>query len=469
MRSLLLALVLLATPGCGHAASPSRGAPPQAAEEVRTLLAELVAVDTSNPPGNEAAAARVAARWLGEAGIESQLLEPAPGRAHLLARLKGTGRARPLLVLAHLDTVPARREEWSTDPWQLTERNGFLYGRGVQDNKGMAAASILALRRLQREGKARSRDILLLLSADEEVDSGLGIEWLLKNHPELREVELAINEGGLTELSADRRQVRFVAIQAAERVYRDVVLRATGPGGHSSAPPAEPNPLVRVAAAVARVGALTFPTRLTPLTRLYLEGRLKLSSGELGQALQRVVASPEAPPPEAVEAIWRLEPAVAAVLRTTCVPTVFNSGTRPNVIPPVAEATVNCRLLPDEDLQAFRARLVEAVGDPTVQVELNMTPPNSPASPVGDNAMFRAARAAAARVWPGAPVFPRMSTGTTESTALRRAGVHAYGIDLVALTPEDASTAHAPNERIPVASLQPGAEFVYQLISELVR
>jgi acetylornithine deacetylase/succinyl-diaminopimelate desuccinylase-like protein len=436
---------------------------------MRTLLAELIAVDTSNPPGNEAAAAQVAARWLREAGIESQLAEPAPGRAHLIARLKGSGRARPVLVLAHLDTVPARREEWASDPWTLTERDGFLYGRGVQDNKGMAAASVLALRRLKRDGVKLSRDVVLVLSADEEVGSNAGIGWLLEHHPELREAELALNEGGLTELSEDRGRVRFVSLQAAERVSRNVVLKATGPGGHSSVPPAAPNPLVRLAAAVARVGALTFPTRLTPVTRLNIEGRVKVTEGELGQALQRLAATPDAPPQEAVDTIARLEPALAAVLRTTCVPTVLNAGTRPNVIPATAEATVNCRLLPDEDIQAFRARLVAAVNDPDIQVQLDMKPPDSPASPVGDNAMFRATRAAAARVWPGAPVFPRMSTGTTESTALRRAGIHAYGIDLFALTPDDARTAHAPNERVPVASLQPGAEFVHQLLSELAK
>jgi acetylornithine deacetylase/succinyl-diaminopimelate desuccinylase-like protein len=469
MRPLFFVLALLAVPGCGHAAGPSRSAPPRAAEEMRTLLSELIAVDTSNPPGNEAAAAQVAARWLREAGIESQLAEPVPGRAHLLARLKGNGSARPVLVLAHLDTVPAQRAEWASDPWTLTERDGFLYGRGVQDNKGMAAASVLALRRLKREGVKLSRDVVLVLSADEEAGGKAGIDWLLEHHPELREAELAINEGGLTELSEDRRRVRFVSLQAAERVSRNVVLKATGPGGHSSVPPAAPNPMVRLAAAVARVGALTFPTRLTPVTRLNVEGRVKVTGGELGEALKRLAASPDNPPQEAVDAIARMEPALAAVLRTTCVPTVFNAGTRPNVIPATAEATVNCRLLPDEDIQAFRARLVAAVNDPDIQVELNMTPPDSPASPVGDNAMFRAATAAAAKVWPGAPVFPRMSTGTTESTALRRAGIHAYGIDLFALTPDDARTAHAPNERIPAASLQPGAEFVYQLLSALAK
>ncbi|REG24559.1 acetylornithine deacetylase/succinyl-diaminopimelate desuccinylase-like protein [Archangium gephyra] len=469
MRPLFFALALLAVPGCGHAAAPSRSAPPRAAEEMRALLTELIAVDTSNPPGNETAAAEVAARWLREAGIESQLFEPVPGRAHLIARLKGTGGARPVLVLAHLDTVPARREEWASDPWVLTERDGFLYGRGVQDNKGMAAASVLALRRLTSDKVKLKRDVVLVLSADEEAGGKAGIDKLLEHHPELREAELAINEGGLTELSEDRSRVRFVNLQAAERVSRNVTLKATGPGGHSSVPPAAPNPMVRLAAAVARVGSLTFPTRLTPVTRLNVEGRVKVTGGELGEALKRLAASPDSPPQEAVDAIARLEPALAAVLRTTCVPTVFNAGTRPNVIPATAEATINCRLLPDEDIQAFRARLVEAVADKDIQVELNMTPPDSPASPVGDNAMFRAATAAAKKVWPGAPVFPRMSTGTTESTELRRAGIHAYGIDLFALTPDDARTAHAPNERIPSASLQPGAEFVYQLLSELAK
>ncbi len=469
MRALLLALALLVLPGCGHAAGRASSPRPEQAGEMRALLAELIAVDTSNPPGNEAAAARVAERWLREAGIESRLFEPAPGRAHLVARLKGNGRGRPVLVLAHLDTVPAVREEWTSDPWTLTERDGFLYGRGVQDNKGMAAASVLALRRLKREAKALSRDVVLVLSADEEVGTGHGIHWLLEHHPELLKAELALNEGGLTELSGNGGRVRFVSVQAAERVSRNVVLKATGPGGHSSVPPAALNPMVRLSGAVARLGALTFPTRLLPVTRLNIEGRLRVTDGPLGEALQRLAASPDAPPQDAVDAIAKLEPALAAVLRTTCVPTVFHAGTRPNVIPATAEATVNCRLLPDEDIEAFKARLVAAVDDPSVQVELDMTPPRSPASPVGDNAMFRAVTAAAARVWPGAPVFPRMSTGTTESTALRRAGIHAYGIDLFALTPDDAKTAHAPNERIPAASLQPGAEFVFQLLAALAK
>ncbi|EAU65651.1 peptidase, M20/M25/M40 family [Stigmatella aurantiaca DW4/3-1] len=296
MRALSLCLVLVAL-GCSHASGKTPATSPGADQEMRTLLTELVAVNTSNPPGNETAAARIAERWLREAAIEVELFEPAPGRGNLLARLKGHGGGRPLLVLAHLDTVPARREEWSTDPWTLTERDGFLYGRGVQDNKGMAAASVLALRRLQREKGRRSRDILLYLGADEEVGGGHGLEWMLANRPELREAEFALNEGGLTELSEDRRQVRFVALQASERVSRNVVLRATGPGGHSSAPPVTANPLVRLAAAVARVGALPFPARLTPAARLHIQARAPMTEGELGDALKRIAASPDAPPP----------------------------------------------------------------------------------------------------------------------------------------------------------------------------
>lgn len=468
MRPLVFCLVLLSV-GCSHAAKPAARSSPSQAEELRTLLAELVAVDTTNPPGNETAAAQVAARWLREAGIDSELIEPAPGRGSLLARLKGSGKGRPILVLAHLDTVPVRREEWATDPWKLTERDGFLYGRGVQDNKGMVAASVLALRRLKREGVTLSRDIVLFLGADEEVGANHGIAWMLAHRPELRDAELALNEGGLTELAADRGRVQFVAIQAAERVSRTVRLKATGPGGHSSAPPVEPNPLVRMAAAMARVGALTFPARLTPAARLHIQGRAPITPGELGQALQRIAASLDAPPQEAVDRVAQLDPALAAVMRTTCVPTVFQSGNRPNVIPATAEAAINCRLLPDEDPKALQARLVAAVADPSIEVRMDTSPPDSPMSPVGDNLMFRAAKAAAAKVWPGAPVLPRQSTGTTESAQLRQVGIHAYGIDLFALTPEDARTAHAPNERVPLASLQPGAEFVYLLLRELAR
>jgi acetylornithine deacetylase/succinyl-diaminopimelate desuccinylase-like protein len=470
MRYLSLCLTLAAL-GCSHAAGPASSAsrPRAPSEELRALLAELVAVDTSNPPGNETAAAQVAARWLREAGIEAEIIEPAPGRGNLLARLKGTGKGRPILVLAHLDTVPAKRDEWASDPWQLTEREGFLYGRGVMDNKGMAAASVLALRRLQREGVKLPRDVVLYLGADEEVGSGYGLEWMLANRPELREAEFALNEGGLTELAPDRSRVQFVALQAAERVSRNVVLKATGPGGHSSAPPVDPNPLVRVSAAVARIGALTFPARLTPAARLHIQGRAPRTAGELGEALKRIAASPDAPPQDAVDTVARLDPALAAVMRPTCTPTLFQAGTRPNVIPATAQATINCRLLPDEDAPALHARLVAAVADPSIQVEMDTSPPNSPMSPVGDNAMFRAAKSAAAKVWPGVPIIPRQSTGTTESAMLRRAGIHAYGIDLFALTPEDMLTAHAPNERIPVASLQPGAEFVYLMLRELAR
>lgn len=468
MRQLPVLVTLLAL-GCSHAAGPRPGVRPSEEKEMRALLAELIAADTSNPPGNETAAAKVAARWLREAGIESELIEPSPGRGNLLARLKGTGGGKPILVLAHLDTVPAVRSEWTTDPWTLTEKDGLLYARGVQDNKGMAAASVLALRRLKREGVKLSRDIILYLGADEEVGSGQGLDWMLEHRPELREAELALNEGGLTELAPDRSRVLFVALQAAERVSRNVVLKATGPGGHSSAPPVDAGPLVRVAAAVARVGALSFPARLTPATRLHVQGRAPVTTGALGEALRRIAASPDAPPPDAVEAVARLEPALGAVLRTTCVPTLFNAGTRSNVIPATAEATLNCRLLPDEDAGAVRERIVAAVNDPGIQVEMDVRPPNSPMSPVGDNVMFRAVKAAAARVWPGVPVIPRMSTGTTESSALRRAGIHAYGIDLFALTPDDARTAHAPGERVPVASLQPGAEFVYRTLEHLAK
>lgn len=448
--------------------SAAFAAPPAPADEVRALLAELVAVDTSDPPGHELPAAKVVEAYLAKNGIAAEILEPSPGRANLVARLPGGGARRPVIVMAHLDTVPARKEEWKSDPWKLTERDGMLYGRGAADDKGMAAAAAVALARLKREGAKLSRDVILVLEADEEEGSGVGIVWLLEHRPELKQAEFALNEGGSTVLSADRKKVMFVGLQSAEKVWRNVELKASGRGGHSSMPPPR-TPLERLAGAVARLGALRFPPRWLPVTRAYADGLAPVLPGQQGELLRRIAKTDGPPPAELVEALSELDPGLAATLRTTCVPTIVNAGFKANVIPATVAATVNCRLLPGEDLAAFKARVKAAVNDPEVAIEIGDLPTDLPASPAGDNALFRAVEKAAAGLWPGAPVVPLLSTGGTDSKPLRRLGIAAYGIDPFPMTQGDGETQHAPDERLPAASLGPGAEFVHRILAELCR
>lgn len=458
IRALALTIAGLGSIDAG-AAGPDFEA---AARATRDLLAELVAADTSNPPGNEARAVAIGVERLVAAGIPHQVTEFAPGRENLVARLAGDGSAGPLLLLAHIDVVGAGGQEWSVPPHRLTERDGFLYGRGVADDLGMAAVELEVLVLLAETGVPLARDVILAWTGDEE-SGGEGIQWLLEHAPESIAAEVVLNEGGGIRLGEAGEPLRL-DLQTAEKIYQDFFLLARGPTGHSSVPLPD-NAIYRLTAALERIAGHTFPVRVLPVAQANLAGRAPTAPPEQAKAMRAVAAAPAAPPAAAVAVLDR-DPALAAGLRTTCVATQIEGGTRANALPAEARALVNCRILPDETPDTVRAELIRIVDDPELEISIQREFGFGRPSPL-DGPGPAAIAAVVAQSFPGVPIVPYMSRGATDSRFLRAKGVAAYGISPIAVSDEDARRAHGVDERIPAASLRPGVEFLYRLVVEL--
>jgi acetylornithine deacetylase/succinyl-diaminopimelate desuccinylase-like protein len=456
----LFAAALLAAPTFARAqAEPNFD---EAAASVRTLLGELVAADTSNPPGNEARAVGIGAGRLAAAKIPYRVTEFAPDRQNLVARLHGDGSERPLLLLAHVDVVGAGGQSWSTDPHTMTEQDGFLVGRGTNDDLGMAATALEVFVLLHRSGIALKRDVILAWTGDEESGGG-GVRWLLEHEPDSVDAEIALNEGGGPVLGEDGR-VKLVDLQTAEKFYQDYSIVAHGPTGHSSVP-LPGNAIYRLAHGLDKLQRFQFPARLLPVTRAWLAARAPLEKPELGAAM-KALAEAKGPPPEGALHTVDADPALSAELRTTCVATQILGGTRANALPAEARANVNCRILPDESATDVARTLGRVVGDPGLEIVPTDEFGHAEPSPL-DGAAAAAIRKVSAELWPGAPVVPFLSKGATDSRFLRAHGVRAYGLGPIAMTEEDARRAHGVDERIPAASLRPGVEFLYRLVVEL--
>lgn len=462
--AVVLAIASLACTTHRVKAAPPIGSPDfdAAARSVRQLLGELVEADTTNPPGNEARAVAIGAKRLETAGISFEITEFAPNRENLVARLAGDGSKEPLLLLAHIDVVGAGGQDWSVPPHTLTEKGGFLYGRGVNDDLGMAAIELEILLLLKKANVALERDVIVAWTGDEE-SGGSGIQWLLENRPESIAAELALNEGGGVRLGRDGEPAR-IELQTAEKTYQDFRLTAYGPTGHSSVP-LKDNAIYRMSRALSRVGRHPFPARLLPVTRANLKARAAKEEGDVADAMEEIVNAKGVLPSSALDVLDK-DPALSANLRTTCVATMIDGGTRVNALPAEVSATINCRILPDQSVQDVEAELVRVIGDPEIEIESTMDFGFAAPSPL-DGAGPDAIRAAAAQMWPGLPIIPFMSRGATDSRFLRAMGIPAYGINPIAVSDEDARRAHGIDERIPADGLQPAVEFLYRMVVEL--
>lgn len=459
MRTIALVLLGISLLSARAEAAPDFAA---AAAEVKALLGELVAADSSNPPGNEARVAAIGAARLRAAEIPYRISTFAEGRDNLVARLRGDGAAPPILMLAHIDVVNADASAWSTPPHQMVEKDGYLYGRGTADDLGMAAVELVVLEMLKGEGVALRRDIILAWTGDEESGGG-GIQWILENEPETIRAAAAINEGGGLRLDAEGRPVR-IDLQTAEKVYADFTLTTRGPTGHSSVPLPE-NSIYRLARALERLENFSFPARLLPVTRAWLRGRAPLETADVAAAMQALAESEGELPAEALATALQ-NPVLAANLRTTCVPTLLEAGTRVNSLPGRATANVNCRILPDSSPEEVQGILVEVIDDPLVEVEMGGDFGAGKPSPI-DGATPRAIQRVAEQMWPGVEILPYMSRGATDSRFLRAGNIPAYGISPIGITEDDGRRAHGIDERIPVASLEPAIEYLYRLLLEL--
>ena len=435
----------------------------------RDVLAELIAINTTHEHGNTTPAAEAMARRLLAAGFPAadvQVLGPATGNHNLVARLRGSGARRPILLLAHLDVVEARREDWSLDPFTLTEQDGFFYGRGTLDIKDMAALWVATLIRLKREGFVPDRDIVLALTAGEESGGDYnGVQWLLQNHRDMIDAVYCINgDSGDPLMRAGKMFAR--GVQASEKVYLSLVLTAQNPGGHSSLPPPPPtgqNAIYDLAAALTRVGGYTFPVRLNEITRAYFTR----VAGSLPPAVAADVRGVLRTPLDSVAAarLSAASPFFNAQLRTTCVATRVEGGHADNALPQSARAVVNCRLLPDDRPADVVAAIRRVVANDSIAVTVKDSAVPSPPSPLVPEVMGALERVTAA-MWPGVPVVPNMETGATDGLFLRNAGMPVYGVSGVYLDADDIR-AHGRDERIGVRAYYEGADFTYRFVKAL--
>ncbi len=459
-RALGAALFLLAAVATTRAEDPL----PPDAQLFRQIYRELVEINTTESAGDtvraaEAMAARLRAGGLPAADI--RVLSSGPRKGNLVARLRGTGALRPLLLIAHIDVVEAKAEDWDFDPFRLQEVDGYFRGRGTIDDKAMASIFVANLVRYVAEGFRPDRDIILALTTDEELSDSPhdGARWLLEHHRDLIDAELAINEGGGGALK-DGRPARM-SVQLAEKVYQSYRLEVKDPGGHSSLPRRD-NPIYRLAQGLGRLAKYDFPVRLNAVTRAYFDKAAATEDRDVAAAIGSLLGGSS--DPQALAPLSERTP-YNAQIRTTCVATLLEAGHAENALPQTARATVNCRIMPDEPVAEVERTLLRVIDDPKIAVIPIGQAVLSPPSPLNPELMTAVERLSA-QMWPGVPVIPTMSTGYTDSRWLRNAGIPAYGVSGLFSDP-GRNGVHGLNEQIGVKELYAGREFLYRLVKAL--
>jgi acetylornithine deacetylase/succinyl-diaminopimelate desuccinylase-like protein len=380
----------------------------------------------------------------------------------LIATLPGRDRTlKPILLLAHIDVVEAKREDWARDPFKLVEEGGFFYARGASDDKAMAAALTDSMIRYRSEGFVPLRDIKLALTCGEETaDTFNSVKWLLETQAETLQASLVINEGAGGQLDAAG-QPMALEIQAGEKVYQDFTLETRNSGGHSSRP-VKANAISQLTAGLLRVAEHQFPISINATTRAYFEQQAALSAPEIAADIRAVIGN-DPPDAAAVERLWAVDPTWNAMLRTTCVTTQIEGGHAPNALPQRARANVNCRILPGTPVDGVQAELVRLLADDGISVRLSgergIAAPVPPLAP----RIMDPAREVAARIWPGVPIIPTMTVGGTDGSYLNAAGIPTYGMTGM-FHDVEGSRAHGLNERIRVESVMDGRRFLYEVV-----
>lgn len=436
--------------------------------QMREIYRELVETNTTDSVGSCTVAVTKMAKRLKAAGYRDadlHIVVPpgGPAKGNLVARLRGDGSAKPLLLLAHVDVVEAKREDWTRDPFKLVEEDGMFYARGASDDKAMAAAFVANMIRYKREKPALKRDLVMALTCDEELVPSKfdGVEYLLKHHRPLIDAELALNEGGGGMLDKDGKPVRH-GIQAGEKVYQSFQLEVTHPGGHSSTPYRD-NAIYHLADGLSRLGKFAFPFKLSDVTRAYYERMAAIEKGQAAADMQAILREP--PDEAALERLYALHPSHNATVRTTCVATRVDAGHADNALPQRARATVNCRILPGEPIEQVQATLQRVLADDRIKITRIGEGVASPMPPLTP-ALMKAVEEISNDMWPGVPVVPTMATGGTDGRFLNNAGIWTYGISGMFHGPEG-SGAHGLNEHLRVKSLYDGQEYLYRLAKRL--
>lgn len=429
--------------------------------ETVEMLRGFIRVDTVNPPGNETRGALYLKAILEREGIASEILELEPGRGNLIARLKGNGRKKPLLLMAHLDVVGVEREKWSVEPFGGVVKDGYVYGRGALDDKGMGSAFLQIFLQLHRLKVPLERDVIFVAEAGEEGTTHVGIDFLVARHWEKIACEYALNEGGrINEVDG---RVNYVAVSTTEKVPRPFLISAKGTSGHASRPRSD-NAIVHLAAAIAKVGEWQAPMRLNETTREFFGRMAGISPAEDARMLRTLLGGGATA--EAERWLRERNGTFYAMTRTTLVPTIIKGGFRINVIPGDALAQVDVRALPDEDIGRLTEALRKLINDPQIEV----VPPEGgrpTATPSRhDTEMFGALERAQQRMFPGAITVPIMVVGATDSAQLRARGVQAYGVGNI-YGEKELTGMHGNDERLSIKNLGRFIEYIWQVVAEV--
>jgi len=470
----ILSFCLIATVSpAGRAQSPD-----QTKQTARAIFKQLIEINTTDSVGNVTTAAEAMAKRLREGGFaedDIKVAGPNERKKNLVVRFHGTGKRKPILFIGHLDVVEAHREDWTTDPFEFLEKDGYFYGRGTEDMKSGDAILVTNFLRLRKESYLPDRDLILALTADEEGGNFNGVDWLLKEHRDWVDAEYCINlDAG--EFEKDKDKLLLASIQASEKVYVDYQFESLNPGGHSSVPSPD-NAIYHLAGALARLQSYSFPLNINEITRNFFAKTAAITTGQVSADMKVVAMYP--PPPDAAQlngAVQRLSvsPYYNSLLHTTCVATMLSGGHAPNALPQTARANVNCRIFPGEDPEEVRKALERVANDPKVTVTVvaqrsadgKIVPvvgvPPSPLLPEVMHALEKTLSSS----WPGVPLIATMSTGATDGRITRIAGIPTYGISCMFFDRNDIR-AHGKDERLGVQDFYDGVDFNYKLIREL--
>ena len=426
------------------------------------IFKELIEIKSGYTTGATTPAAEAMATRLRAAGFpEADIFVGGASstKANLVVRYRGSGRRKPILLLAHTDVVEAKREDWSMDPFQFTERDGYFYGRGTGDDKAQAAVWIANLIRYKREGFRPDRDIIVALTADEEGGGPYnGVQWLIKSKRDLIDAEFCLNEGGWGEIAGGKKISND--IQVSEKYVINFRWEVRNKGGHSSMPVAN-NAIYHLAAALDRLSKFGFPLKTNEVTRRYFQAMSKIDAGPARNDLVALGGGSV----EAMRRVAQASPAWNAMLRTTCVATQIEGGHAKNALPQLAAANVNCRVLPDDSVEYVQSTLKRVIGDDQVSVSISGDVSKGPASPMRQD-VFEAVSRLTDTLWPGVPAVPIMVMGGTDGRFLRAIGIPAYGVQGFFMDRDDIRF-HGRDERLGVTAFFEGQTFLYELVKAL--
>jgi acetylornithine deacetylase/succinyl-diaminopimelate desuccinylase-like protein len=464
------------------AAAPAVAAEPAGQGDVVAMLKDLIRYDTTNAPGDTRAVAAYLKTVFDAAGISNEtILAPNGKAAHFIARLKGDGSQRPVLLAAHTDVVPVQKERWSVAPFAAVEKDGFVYGRGALDNKGSVAVFAQAVLKLAKDPASRSRDIIFLAEADEE-QGQFNTNWLADNHWDKIDAEFSLNEGGRTVRSLDGK-VHELQVTYADKLTLNLKIKTHGPTGHSSRPiPLTDSANGQLVTALNRLQTYETAVLLSPEIRAYLQKKAKLGAPPLAAAIHQLLKAKDGPSrATAARSVVANDPGgwgLEGLLRNTLVLTMLNAGQKPNVIPGDAEAVLNARLLPGQTVEAFVAELTRVIDNPKVEIEIISARPKSEIAAYFDKRskiapsslktpLFAALEDSAQATWPGVSILPTLLVASTDATPWRERGVPVYGIGALPADPDSASRIHGDDERAGVVELRQGEAFVFGILKRV--